>query len=186
MSRHSPFSNLEVRLRTLGGSMRRELIGGAIAILGLLLLIPALRYNPAAQAAPPLLVLLAGWTAPLVAVAIITVGIVLLLGRRAGYWSAEALVGAELFLLGLQIGAFVVANETVDWNVRLDGSDGGLIGWAIGSLLMTTFGRWLTFLFAILLVIGGALLLSRYTPLVYILAAASAPAAWLVQILLPG
>ena len=154
--------------------MRRELIGGAIAILGLLLLIPALRYNPAAQTAPPLLVLLAGWTAPLVAVAIITVGIVLLLGRRAGYWSAEALVGAELFLLGLQIGTFVVANETVDWNVRLDGSDGGLIGWAIGSLLMAAFGRWLTFLFVILLVIGGAVLLLRYTPLVYLLAAASA------------
>ena len=90
------------------------------------------------------------------AVAVITVGIVLLLGPRAGYWSAEALVGAELFLLGLQIGTFVVANESVDWNVRLDGSDGGLIGWAMGSLLMAAFGRWLTFLFVILLVIGGA------------------------------
>ena len=89
MSQHSPFSNLEVRLRriggTLGGGMRRELIGGALAILGILLLIPVLRYNPGAQAAPPLLVLLAGWTAPLVAIATITVGGVLLLGPRAGY-----------------------------------------------------------------------------------------------------
>ncbi len=127
MSQHSPSSNLEARLRSiggkLGGSMRRELFGGALAILGLLLLIPVLRYSPADQAAPPLLVLLAGWTAPLVAIAAITAGVVLLLGPRAGYWSAEALVGAELFLLGLQVGTFVVGNESVNWNVRLDGSD---------------------------------------------------------------
>ncbi|MFN8468489.1 MAG: DNA translocase FtsK [Caldilineaceae bacterium] len=177
MSQHSPFSNLEVRLRriggTLGGGMRRELIGGALAILGILLLIPVLRYNPGAQAAPPLLVLLAGWTAPLVAIAIITVGGVLLLGPRAGYWSAEALVGVELLLLGLQVGTFVVNNESVDWNVRLDGSDGGLIGWAVGSLVMAALGRWLTLLVVILLIAGGAVLLLRYTPLVYLLAAAS-------------
>jgi S-DNA-T family DNA segregation ATPase FtsK/SpoIIIE len=153
--------------------MRRELFGGALAILGLLLLIPVLRYSPAGQAAPPLLVLLAGWTAPLVAIAAITAGVVLLLGPRAGYWSAEALVGAELFLLGLQVGTFVVGNESVNWNVRLDGSDGGLIGWALGSLLMAALGRWLTSLLVILLVIGGAALLLRYTPLVYLLAALS-------------
>jgi DNA segregation ATPase FtsK/SpoIIIE, S-DNA-T family len=177
MSQHSPFSKLEVRLRriggTLGGSMRRELIGGALAILGLLLLIPVLRYSPGSQAAPPLLVLLAGWTAPLVALATVTVGGVLLLGPRAGYWSAEALVGVEMFLLGLQVGTFVVGNESVDWNVRLDGSDGGLIGWAVGSLLMAALGRWLTLLVVILLTIGGTVLLLRYTPLVYLLAAAS-------------
>ena len=153
--------------------MRRELFGGALAILGLLLLIPVLRYSPADQAAPPLLVLLAGWTAPLVAIAAITAGVVLLLGPCAGYWSAEALVGAELFLLGLQVGTFVVGNESVNWNVRLDGSDGGLIGWALGSLLMAALGRWLTSLLVILLVIGGAALLLRYTPLVYLLAALS-------------
>ena len=177
MSQHSPFSNLEVRLRriggTLGGSMRRELIGGALAILGILLLIPVLRYNPGTQAAPPLLVLLAGWTAPLVAIATITVGGVLLLGPRAGYWSAEALVGVELLLLGLQVGTFVVNNESVDWNVRLDGADGGLIGWAVGSLVTAALGRWLTLLVVILLIAGGAVLLLRYTPLVYLLAAVS-------------
>ena len=166
MSQHSPFSNLEVRLRrigaTLGGSMRRELIGGALAILGLLLLIPVLRYSPGSQAAPPLLVLLAGWTAPLVAVATITVGGVLLLGPRAGYWSAEALVGVELFLLGLQVGTFVAGNERVDWNVRLDGSDGGLIGWAVGSLVMAALGRWLTLLVVVLLIAGRAAAAALY------------------------
>ena len=177
MSQHGPSSNLEARLRSiggkLGGSMRRELFGGALAILGLLLLVPVLRYSPVGQAAPPLLVLLAGWTAPLVASAAITAGVVLLLGPRAGYWSAEALVGAELFLLGLQVGTFVVGNESVDWNVRLDGSDGGLIGWALGSLLMAALGSLADIPLAILLVIGGAALLLRYTPLVYLLAALS-------------
>ena len=177
MSRQSPLSNLEARLRSIGGniggSMRRELIGGAVAILGLLLLIPVLRYSPGSEAAPPLLILLAGWTAPLVAIAAITTGVVLLLGARAGYWSAEALVGVELFLLGLQVGTFVAGNETVTWNVRLDGSDGGLIGWALGSLLMTALGRWLTSLLVVLLVVSGAALLLRYTPLVYLLAALS-------------
>jgi DNA segregation ATPase FtsK/SpoIIIE, S-DNA-T family len=173
MSQHSPLSNLEIKLRTIGGSMRRELLGGAIAILGLLLLIPVLRYDAAGQAAPPLLTILAGWTAPLVAIAAMTIGIVLLLGPRAGYWSAEALVGIELLLLGLQVGAFVVANERADWSVRLDGSGGGLVGWALGSLLMAAFGRWLTFLLVMLLVLGGAALLLRFTPLVYLLASAS-------------
>jgi S-DNA-T family DNA segregation ATPase FtsK/SpoIIIE len=174
MSQHSPFSNFETKLRSIGGSMRRELIGAAIAILGILLLVPVLRYNPVNQTAPPLLVMLAGWTAPLMGIAIITVGVVLLLGKRAGYWSAEALVGIELLLLGLQIGTFVVANERVDWNIRLDGTDGGLIGWAMGSLIMAGPGRWFTSLLAIFLVLAGAALLLRYTPMVYLLAAASA------------
>ena len=34
-----------------------------------------------------------------------------MLGRRGGYWSAEALVGAELLLLGLPAISFVRAYE---------------------------------------------------------------------------
>jgi S-DNA-T family DNA segregation ATPase FtsK/SpoIIIE len=174
MSQHSLFSDLEAKVRRAGGSMRRELAGGALAIAGLLLLVSVLRHTAGGDAAPPLLVIVAGWTAPLVALAVLVVGLVLLLGRRAGYWSAEALVGIELFLLGLQIGAFAVANDQVDWRVRLDGSDGGLIGWALGSILMGIFGRWLTLLLVLLLLLVGGALLLRYTPLVYLLAALGA------------
>jgi S-DNA-T family DNA segregation ATPase FtsK/SpoIIIE len=174
MSQQSPMTNLEVRLRSLGRNRRRELIGGALTLLGGLMLLSVLGYDAGSGTAPPVLVMLVGWTAPLLALAVLTVGIVLLLGARAGYWSAEALVGAELLLLGLQIGTFVTTNENVDWNVRLDGSNGGLVGWALGSLLMAALGRWLALLVVAALVLGGLALLVRYTPLVYVLAAAGA------------
>jgi S-DNA-T family DNA segregation ATPase FtsK/SpoIIIE len=174
MSQQSLFSTLEAKIRQAGGGMRRELAGGALAIAGLLMLMSVLSHNATADAAPPLLVVLGGWTAPLMALAVLVVGLVLLLRQRAGYWSAEALVGIELLLLGLQIGAFVVANDQVDWRVRLDGADGGLIGWALGSLLTAAFGRWLTLLLVAGLLLAGGWLLLRYTPLVYLLGAAGA------------
>ncbi len=167
MSQRRLPSQLETQLRTLGGSMRRELLGGAIAVAGVVMLISLLRHNPGGTAAAPLLIVLAGWTGWLMAALFLVVGVVLLLGRRAGYWSAEALVGAELLLLGLQAGTFIRANKSVDWRVRLDGSGGGLIGWAMGNLLMAVLGRWLALLLAVVLLLGGVYLLLRFTPLIY-------------------
>jgi S-DNA-T family DNA segregation ATPase FtsK/SpoIIIE len=169
MSQPSLFSNLEARLRSIGGAHQRELIGGVAALAGLLMLIVVLAGGSGSNR-PPFLVVLAGWTAPLLALAVLIFGAVLLLGRKAGYWSAEALVGAELLLLGLQVGTYVAANESVNWGVRLDGSAGGLIGWALGNLLMAAFGRWLALLLAAVLVATGAIMLLRYTPLVYVAA----------------
>jgi S-DNA-T family DNA segregation ATPase FtsK/SpoIIIE len=167
MSQRSQFSNLETQLRRIGGAYGRELLGGVLALIGGLLLLSVLGYNAGGDAAPPFLIVLAGWTAPLLALAILIAGVVLLLGPRAGYWSAEALVGAELLLLGLQIGAYVAANASVDWRVRLDGTAGGLIGWALGNLLLAAFGRWLALLLAAMMVVAGGALLVRYTPLVF-------------------
>jgi S-DNA-T family DNA segregation ATPase FtsK/SpoIIIE len=113
---------------------------------------------------------LVGWTAPWVAAMLLTVGVVLLLGQRTGYWSAEALVGGELLLLALAAGTFVANNVVVTWRAPLDGSDGGLVGWALGSLLVAGFGRWLAFLVVLLVVVVGMLLLVRYTPLIYLVA----------------
>lgn len=165
MSHQNEFSNLLAQLRDIGSAHRRELIGGAAALIGGLLLLAVLRPDPAGET--PFLIVLAGWTAPLLAFAILLMGVVLLLGHRAGYWSAEALVGAELLLLGLPIWTYVMANETVNWAVRLDGSAGGLIGWALGNLLLSAFGQPLALLAAALLVLGGSALLLRYTPLVF-------------------
>lgn len=46
---------------------------------------------------------------------LLTLGVVLLLGQRTGYWSAEALVGGELLLLALAAGTFVANNVFVTW-----------------------------------------------------------------------
>ena len=76
---------------------RREVLGVALVVVGLWLL-----WGVLLPAAPvPWLTLLVGWTAPLVAAAILLLGVVLWLGRQAGYWSAEALLGAEALLFGL-------------------------------------------------------------------------------------
>ena len=111
-----------------------------------------------------------GWTAPLVAASFLLVGLVLLLGRRAGYWSAEALVGAELFILSLQAGTFVWNNASFSWSLHADGTYGGLFGWTIGGLLLLGLGRWVAFALISLAGLSGGLLLLRYTPLIYVVA----------------
>jgi len=168
MPQRSPFSNLDNPLRTAGGGLQSEIAGAVIAALGVLLAFTVLRYDPASGAAPPFLVVLGGWTALPMALALIVLGGVLLLRRRAGYWSAEALVGSELLLLGLQAGTFIVANDVVDWAMRLDGNGGGLIGWATGSLLMAALDRWLALMVVVCAVLIGLVMLLRYTPLVYV------------------
>lgn len=115
----------------------------------------------------PWLVAMTGWTAPLLALSILVVGGVLVMGDRAGYWSVEALVGAELFLLGLQAGTFVWANPVFNWNMQADGTNGGLVGWVVGGLLVAGFGQNIATVLVGSLVGGGIFLLLRYTPLIY-------------------
>lgn len=112
-----------------------------------------------------------GWTAALVALTLVIVGVVLLLGPRAGFWSAEALVGAELLLLALQAGTYVRAADTLAGapNAR-DGSAGGIVGWALGSLLVNALGDWLALLLILLIGLAGLLMLLRYTPALYLMA----------------
>lgn len=112
-----------------------------------------------------------GWTAALVALTLITVGVVLLLGPRAGFWSAEALVGAELLLLALQAVTYVRAAERLTGTPSArDGSGGGIVGWALGSLLISALGYWLALLLIVLIGVAGLLMLLRYTPALYLMA----------------
>src|SRR5690606_15895959 len=115
----------------------------------------------------PWLVQMTGWTAPLVALVLFVLGAILVLGDRAGYWSVEALVGAELLLVGLMAGSFAWNNDTFNWDMRLNGSNGGLVGWVLGGLLVAGFGQGLAAILTSLLCIVGAGMLVYYTPLVY-------------------
>jgi len=113
-----------------------ELIGLLLFLVGGALLFSLVSGDSTQQPDLPWLVGMVGWTAPFVAVAVLILGGVLMLGPRAGYWSAEAIVGAQLLLLSLQAGTFAWANDTVTWRTYIDGANGGLVGWSFGSLLV--------------------------------------------------
>src|SRR5687767_4070459 len=113
-----------------------QVVGLALAIVGAILFL-SLRSADSL----PWLVAMTGWTAPLMALGLLVIGGVLVMGDRAGYWSIEALLGAELLLLGLQAGAFVWFNPSFAWNMKADGTNGGLVGWVVGGLLVAGFGQ---------------------------------------------
>ncbi|MEZ4867091.1 MAG: DNA translocase FtsK [Caldilineaceae bacterium] len=116
----------------------------------------------------PWIVTICGWTAPWLLLSMMIMGAVFMLGERAGHWGVEAIVGIELLLLTLQIATFLWNNDVVTWQARLDGADGGLIGWSFGTLLLAGLGRWPALALDILLGCIGFLLTVRYTPLVYL------------------
>ncbi|MFN3982574.1 MAG: DNA translocase FtsK, partial [Caldilinea sp.] len=168
MTKRSFLSDATDRFNTLGASFRNQIFGAILAVIGVILLWEVLRQQPGMAA--PWLVVLTGWTASLVAGSLVVLGVVLLLGRRAGYWSAEALIGIEVLLLGLMTWSFVRDEGMVNWNARLDGESGGLVGWAIGNLLIAALGETFAAVIAGALIVAGAALLVRYTPLIFIAA----------------
>ncbi|GIK75169.1 MAG: DNA translocase FtsK [Chloroflexota bacterium] len=168
MTKRSFLSDATDRFSTLGASFRNQIVGAILAVIGVILLWETLRQQPGTAA--PWLVVLTGWTASLVAGSLVVLGVVLLLGRRAGYWSAEALIGVEVLLLGLMSWSFIRYEGAVNWSARLDGEGGGLVGWAIGNLLMAALGTTLAAMIAGALIMAGAVLLVRYTPLIFVAA----------------
>ncbi|MCB0187136.1 MAG: hypothetical protein KDE31_22870, partial [Caldilineaceae bacterium] len=98
----------------------------SIELLGLFLFLGAggllltlLRGGATSPYGVPWLVQMTGWTAPWVAVSAMGIGALLMLHeqleRLGRYWSAEAIVGAELLLLSLQVGTFLWHVESVNW-----------------------------------------------------------------------
>ncbi len=148
-----------------------QLVGLVLAVVGAILFL-SLRSPDTL----PWLVAMTGWTAPLVALSLLVIGGVLALGERAGYWSVEALLGAELLLLGLQAGAFVWYNPIFLWNMKADGNNGGLVGWVVGGLLVAGFGQSVATVLVGMICGAGLFLLVRHTPLIY-------PAAHVVRFL---
>ncbi len=129
---------LQEILTELQENVSREAVGGILLVAGGYFLFTL--FAPAGLGAPWLAAML-GWTALPTAVVLILVGLILILGERAGYWSAEALVGTELLLMTLAVTTFVWQTQTVDWSPTMTGQKGGLLGWAFGSLLMAGLGR---------------------------------------------
>ncbi len=146
---------------------RREVLGAALVVVGLWLLWGVLLPAESVH----WLTLLVGWTAPLVATAILLLGGVLWLGRQAGYWSAEALLGAEALLFGLIAFSYVRGHDAVNWDAYFEAGGGGLVGWGLGNLLIGALGAPLAVLLAVGVSVVGAALLVRYTPLIYLAAA---------------
>lgn len=163
-------------VQDLQESLSEEFIGFGFLIAGGLL---ALNLRFAQDT--PWVVQMTGWTAPLLAITLLVIGCVLIFGRRAGYWSAEAILGAECLLLSLQAGTFILQNDTFEWSMRPTGEYGGLMGWGLGGLLVAGFGQTVAGAIAAGLGMFGMALLLRYTPLIYLAAYAGrlAPVAWL-------
>lgn len=171
---HSKSADFINALRDLRDGMSSDLAGLLFLLLGGYWLVTLLDGSRVAWLAQ-----VCGWMAPWVALTTVGLGAVILLGQRAGYWSAEALVGVQLLLLTLMAGTFLVNNTAVDWLPHFDGSDGGLIGWTLGSLLLAGLGWWSAWLVVVILWVLSLALLLRYTPLVYAVAfVAAAVPAW--------
>ena len=169
-------------LAELQENVSREAVGVTLLVVGGYFLI-TLFGTPGIGA--PWLAAMLGWTALPAALVLMLVGVVLILGERAGYWSAEALVGGELLLLTLAVGTFVWQTQSLDWAPTMTGQKGGLAGWAFGSLLIAGLGRIPALAALLLLGILGVGMIVRYTPLVYIFPALSALFPALAAIPLP-
>ncbi len=104
---------------------------------------------------------------PLVLSLLVT-GAVMMLGRRAGYWHPEALVGAELLLLSLASMEYISGNRISDWSLPASGEGAGLIGWGAGNLLISLLGQLPAAFAAALLALLSIYLLFRHTPLIYL------------------
>ncbi len=146
----------------LTDNLNKDVFGLILMLIGAYLLFSGWLSNPA------WIERMVGWTAPFTSLMLLICGLVLMLERRIGYWSAEALVGAELLLLALQSGSFVMNNSAPLWPVMADGRNGGMVGWALGSLGVAGLGQWPALLLIAMVGATGVMLLMRFTPLIYL------------------
>ena len=155
-------------LADLKDNLPWEFIGLVLFLIGGGVLLTLLRGGVNSTLGVPYAVIALGWVTPWFALVLLIIGAVFMLGERAGYWGIEAIVGVELLFLSGMMTAFLWHNETVTWEARHDGLNGGLVGWALGSLLMAGLGRWPALAVVWLLAVIGAYLILRYTPLIYL------------------
>ena len=150
----------------LRDNMSNEMIGLLSFLIGSYLMISLVS---APDGTVPFLARDAGWAiAPWFALTLIVLGGVLMLQRWAGYWSVEAIIGAQLLLLSLMTTSYLSQNYAVDWVPHFDGSQGGLVGWSFGNLLLSGFGRMPALFLMLSVGIIGLIALFRYTPLIYV------------------
>lgn len=150
-----------------------ELLGLLLFLGGGGLLLTLLRGGAGSPFGVPWLTQMAGWTAPWIALSTMLLGTLLMLhdhlDRLGAHWGVEAVVGVELLLLSLAVSTFLWQTETVTWSPRMDGLGGGVVGWALGSLLMAALGRWPAFAIVLCGVAIGLFYTLLYTPFIYLL-----------------
>jgi S-DNA-T family DNA segregation ATPase FtsK/SpoIIIE len=165
MARQRPQRTIRKWWDELRENLSAEFVGLILFLAGGFLLLSLVPIGDSLTQQLPWLTGMVGWTAPLFAMTLMVAGAVLMLGERAGYWSAEALIGAELLLLALLMGSFVWNNAAPNWAPQIDGANGGLVGVTLGSLLLAGVGRSVALFVVALMAVGGLYLLVRYTPL---------------------
>ncbi len=111
---------------------------------------------------------LAGRMAWPLVLSLLVTGAVMMLGRRAGYWHPEGLVGAELLLLSLASLEHISGNRLPDWSLPVSGQGAGLMGWVAGNALISLLGQVPAAFAAVLLALVSVYLLFRHTPLIYL------------------
>ena len=158
-----PAAGLQANLEQLFARFGNEVLGFAVFLFG-----GYLGFTLFVSGLESWTLLLAGRMAwPLVFSLLIT-GAVLLLGRQAGYWHPEALVGAELLLLSLDSLEHISNHQVAEWAIPAAGQGAGLMGWGAGNLFISLFGQLPAALSAVLLALLSIYLLFRHTPLIYL------------------
>ena len=159
----APVAGLQANLQQLFARFGNEVLGFAVFLFG-----GYLGFTLFVSGLESWTLLLAGRMAwPLVFSLLIT-GAVLLLGRQAGYWHPEALVGAELLLLSLASLEHISSHQVAEWDIPAAGQGAGLMGWGAGNLFISLFGQLPAALSAVLLALLSIYLLFRHTPLIYL------------------
>ena len=159
----APVAGLQANLQQLFARFGNEVLGFAVFLFG-----GYLGFTLFVSGLESWTLLLAGRMAwPLVFSLLIT-GAVLLLGRQAGYWHPEALVGAELLLLSLASLEHISSHQVAEWDIPAAGQSAGLMGWGAGNLFISLFGQLPAALSAVLLALLSIYLLFRHTPLIYL------------------
>ena len=157
-----PTAGMQAALNALIQRFGRETLGFAVFALGGYLGYNLFAYGPDSWCA-----LLAGRMAWPLALSLLITGVVMMLGRQAGYWNPEALVGGELLLLSLASWHYINGREIADWTWPGAGVPGGLMGWVTGNVLISLLGQIPATLAAVLAGLLSVYLLVRHTPLVY-------------------
>ena len=108
---------------------------------------------------------LCGWGAYPLATALLIGGLFLLLGRPAyERWRWELLVGLELSWLGSLTLSQLISPGDNPLEETLKPASGGLIGWALGSLLIRAFGQLSALAIALVVTLFGLWLIWQFLP----------------------
>lgn len=158
-----PMAGLQAALQTLLVKFGKDALGLAVFLLG-----GYSGYTLFTLGQGSWCAMLAGRMAWPLALSLLITGAVMMLGRQAGYWNPEALVGGELLLLSLASWEYISGHEVADWALPGAGVPGGLMGWVAGNVLISLLGRLPAILFVALVGLLSLYLLFRHTPLIYL------------------